>query len=1327
MSAGQRYAEKKGKQLVTSEGLWGNDEASALKSATKANTIGGQQPPVHIKKDATGPTQRHNVVQSTGNPVGKTYFDKNFEEYCRNCIVRSDYLDMVAALKETSFTINKVSARFRDVQSLNMKVDNIVNCYLYIRNFQSYSELEEIIIREINNFQQRDIKGKSSNLPCNSFEGFGIGSLASHGSVAKNFGFSIPCDSKRLQNVTHEDIMMIAFSYLKFNPKVSPKNSNEDLTDVERFNTYLKRELASKYSCCETLIGVRVRSFRDFYFGGRSILHAESFVNSLRKCSDECSKIVIDEYRREMTESLTVKNSSPVSATTVVKRTREIVEHFDCSYKDFTSTLEGAEFGDPFIDLFYAVSERAVGSICCISELPKKSSRDIEPENPIDSLHLLNILEGSESYLISSEKMECQTVQLFVGFVCYLTLQMTTTKTAAITNKKKNGDTISDEYNRLIQHMKGNLKEDVPHFAVKALELFLKEIITLSVFDDNGGNSLSININSVNDKCNEFFPNEWSKGGYRTLKYAYIAVITGSILMHRIMQLEPPTLEQPTLQSAVVVSMEAAIKTVETDSDPVSFITGILCQAEGEVMKTLNVPAVSCLRRGTFLRYLLTENAPALRELSTTFFNGKSWNSTGGSGVHSSDIDREGVTDEDLRNSIISCMEDLVRELDKMDESEKCSRLISLMLRLEDAVTKSLGLSTFPASFSDYISDLISDLYKERENDSESDNQDNEDSTLRFRTVYDSLLNALPNSHSNSSNSGDTETSPAALNDFLSYLCNSSTVYSAFSAYTSHQSSGLNSGCDPVSFREYLGLSLGIHISDEECSRIEPELLLTDIVISPNVTHIPPTPTSIQSDTNLTTESRSMILSLLSAVPLGQSCATWCLWCPQKTKLYGCILDLIASTENTPDRITRNVKYVAVHNGNGIWGDCIPVPYYESTASTTALDKAHIQAITHYMDTDNHTSLAAWCLSAYLGYTDESKFRDALADCMSPRNKKDGLDKLVRFMVRISVALPSCTRVGVCTILMRAVEDLSEISAKDMQKVMFDSHFRTAASTSAKAALLSLVSDVQHCKEFSELVRLVHTLDASSYIEQENRSVSISEEVIVPIISAVSGEQIIVNTPVDIDRIASNTLSILTLLTTIFSTESANVITEHQKHVQQILLDTGKYVLEKDDDVLVRLPDRAVDKTCDRMLEELSTGIFSKEVQFIYELIQNADDNSYFDGVVPSIFIDLNDVDLRFHNNEIGWQKQHITAACTVKLSTKEVRQQLLPSQSNIDSYPLILSVVLHSSIFVLFYLQPLIFYHSLHHSTPPPEIPCLLLAHTPSPRFRLFLSSHQY
>ena len=200
-----------------------------------------------------------------------------------------------------------------------------------------------------------------------------------------------------------------------------------------------------------------------------------------------------------------------------------------------------------------------------------------------------------------------------------------------------------------------------------------------------------------------------------------------------------------------------------------------------------------------------------------------------------------------------------------------------------------------------------------------------------------------------------------------------------------------------------------------------------------------------------------------------------------------------------------------------------------------------------------------------------------------------------------------------------------------------------------------------------------------------------------------------------------------TLLTTIFSTESANVITEHQKHVQQILLDTGKYVLEKDDDVLVRLPDRAVDKTCDRMLEELSTGIFSKEVQFIYELIQNADDNSYFDGVVPSIFIDLNDVDLRFHNNEIGWQKQHITAACTVKLSTKEVRQQLLPSQSNIDSYPLILSVVLHSSIFVLFYLQPLIFYHSLHHSTPPPEIPCLLLAHTPSPRFRLFLSSHQY
>ena len=243
---------------------------------------------------------------------------------------------------------------------------------------------------------------------------------------------------------------------------------------------------------------------------------------------------------------------------------------------------------------------------------------------------------------------------------------------------------------------------------------------------------------------------------------------------------------------------------------------------------------------------------------------------------------------------------------------------------------------------------------------------------------------------------------------------------------------------------------------------------------------------------------------------------------------------------------------------------------------------------------------------------------------------------------------------------MRAVEELSDISAKDMQKVMFDSHFRTATSPSTKAALLSLVCDVQHSSEFSELARLVRTADASSYSESDFRNLNMTGMAVVPIVAAATstGDLTMVRTPVTTHNVAPTASSVSTLRTANHTeSESANIIIimEHRRHVQQILLDTGKYEVGENDDTLVRRPDRAVDKTCDRMLEELSTGIFSKEVQFIYELIQNADDNSYLDGVVPSIFIDLNDVDLRFHNNEVGWQKEHITAACTVKLSTKEV------------------------------------------------------------------------
>ena len=42
-----------------------------------------------------------------------------------------------------------------------------------------------------------------------------------------------------------------------------------------------------------------------------------------------------------------------------------------------------------------------------------------------------------------------------------------------------------------------------------------------------------------------------------------------------------------------------------------------------------------------------------------------------------------------------------------------------------------------------------------------------------------------------------------------------------------------------------------------------------------------------------------------------------------------------------------------------------------------------------------------------------------------------------------------------------------------------------------------------------------------------------------------------------------------------------------------------------------------------RTIEHLSEGLYSKDVHFIFELIQNAEDNHYADGVDPTLSFQL--------------------------------------------------------------------------------------------------------
>lgn len=73
-------------------------------------------------------------------------------------------------------------------------------------------------------------------------------------------------------------------------------------------------------------------------------------------------------------------------------------------------------------------------------------------------------------------------------------------------------------------------------------------------------------------------------------------------------------------------------------------------------------------------------------------------------------------------------------------------------------------------------------------------------------------------------------------------------------------------------------------------------------------------------------------------------------------------------------------------------------------------------------------------------------------------------------------------------------------------------------------------------------------------------------------------------------------------------------------------------------------------------LKRLSEDLYSKDTHFVLELVQNADDNTYHDGVEPEIKFTLSPERLLVQNNEVGFSERNVLALCRVGQSTKERR-----------------------------------------------------------------------
>ena len=74
----------------------------------------------------------------------------------------------------------------------------------------------------------------------------------------------------------------------------------------------------------------------------------------------------------------------------------------------------------------------------------------------------------------------------------------------------------------------------------------------------------------------------------------------------------------------------------------------------------------------------------------------------------------------------------------------------------------------------------------------------------------------------------------------------------------------------------------------------------------------------------------------------------------------------------------------------------------------------------------------------------------------------------------------------------------------------------------------------------------------------------------------------------------------------------------------------------------------------DLVLYRISKDLYSEVTHFIMELVQNADDNTYPEGVTPSLILELKGRVLSIRCNEVGFSEANVRALCAVKASTKK-------------------------------------------------------------------------
>jgi hypothetical protein len=435
-----------------------------------------------------------------------------------------------------------------------------------------------------------------------------------------------------------------------------------------------------------------------------------------------------------------------------------------------------------------------------------------------------------------------------------------------------------------------------------------------------------------------------------------------------------------------------------------------------------------------------------------------------------------------------------------------------------------------------------------------------------------------------------------------------------------------------------------------------------------------PTPTVFTEDV------RQTLLSSLATAPLGVSCAEYLLWhelgyadmvLPGSVGIedehrtagvcaYPTVLEFVLQHTETLPALRPGVACYHYPGSE----DCFLVPVSESRDQVT-------ERLMSALKRKDSAESAAWLLSASAGWVDRplvvSLLNSFTLQCFESYGA-DAVSKLCADLLAVALNLPTgrSSRAARCTahhaqVLALCLDSLAfaaKISADTAQQCVLE-YARACTNRSVLRRLLAAARCAAGEELLPVLYRAASNLPAvAEWLRPSTTQDATGDEV--PDAAVVAQNGVAASATATAVGIAGNHTSdpdhALGAVTV-----TAGIKTDAHEHQLNATSDKEEIILrllETDfhytDGGRRRPPAESPEvKKLQQALKLLSASLYSSQVHFVMELIQNADDNQYAPSVTPTLRLQLFPHAVVVFNNEVGFSEANIVAVCNVNGSTK--------------------------------------------------------------------------